>query len=161
MAMKYDQLPEHLKILVDVHLAENDAAKLPAPAIPPRLPEKPCRQSGRRKTKAEMAFAAILAAWRHKGLIRQWLEQAVTLRFSDGTSYRPDYTAITHQGEIWHIEVKGGYRGWGWEQGYERFRRARDVFQCPGVRLVLATKSKNGWKIEGVDTEISLKPGEY
>jgi hypothetical protein len=160
MAMKYDSLPEHLRRRID-ELDANIAGKRAQLPVAPLLPEKPCQQSGRRKTKAETAFVAILAAWRHRGLIRQWLDQAVTLRFEDGTRYTPDYTAITHQGELWHIEIKGGYRGPGWEQGYERFRRARDVFSCPGARLVMATKSKTGWKIEGVDTEISPKIAEY
>jgi hypothetical protein len=149
--MKYASLPEHLRRQIDAQLAAQNAAITPQTPVLPRLPEKPHRQSGKRKTKAEMAFAEILRAWRHKGMIRQWLDQAVILRFADGTRYRPDYTAVTNQGELWHIEVKGGYRGPGWEQGYERFRRARDVFQQPGVRLVLATKGKNGWEIQGVN----------
>jgi len=161
MAMNYNTMPEHLRQAIDSHLAAQNAAKTPQTPVLPRLPEKPGRVSGQRKTKAETAFVEILRAWRHKGMIRQWLDQAVTLRFADGTSYRPDYTAITPQGELWHIEVKGGYRGPGWEQGYERFRRARDVFQGPGVRLIMVTKGKTGWKIEGVDPEISLNPGEY
>jgi hypothetical protein len=149
--MKYASLPEHLRRQIDAQLAQQNAARMPETPVLPRLPGKTHKQSGRRKTKAEAAFLEILRAWRHKGMIRQWLEQAVILRFADGTTYRPDYTAVTHQGELWHIEVKGGYRGPGWEQGYERFRRARDVFQGPGVRLVLATKGKTGWEIKGAE----------
>lgn len=159
MAIKYSNLPEHLRRRID-ELDANIAGKLPQLPISPRLPEKPGKVSGRKRTKAETAFLAILRAWRHKGMIRQWLDQSVALRFEDGTRYTPDYTCITHQGEIWHVEVKGGYRGAGWEQGYERFRRARDVFQAPGVRLVLATKSKDGWKIEGIETEHQTEKGQ-
>ena len=42
-----------------------------------------------------------------------------------GGTYTPDFLAWELMSfGVWVIEVKGGYRGAGWEQGYERYRRA-------------------------------------
>ena len=59
------------------------------------------------------------------------LSQALQLAFEDGTSYRPDFMVKFPHCEDEDpllVEVKGGYKGPGWEQGTERYRRAKDVF---------------------------------
>lgn len=48
--------------------------------------------------------------------------------FEDGDTYTPDFLLLAGgRGQI-VAEIKGGYRGPGWEQGWERFKRAAAVF---------------------------------
>lgn len=48
--------------------------------------------------------------------------------FEDGDTYTPDFLLLAGgRGQI-VAEIKGGYRGPGWEQGWERFKRAAEVF---------------------------------
>ena len=48
--------------------------------------------------------------------------------FSDGDTYTPDFLLLAGgRGQV-VAEIKGGYRGPGWEQGWERFKRAAAVF---------------------------------
>ena len=48
--------------------------------------------------------------------------------FEDGDTYTPDFLLLAvGRGQV-VVEVKGGYRGAGWEQGWERFKRAAAVF---------------------------------
>ncbi len=49
-------------------------------------------------------------------------------QFEDGDTYTPDFLLLVEgRGQV-VVEVKGGYRGAGWEQGWERFKRAAAVF---------------------------------
>lgn len=49
-----------------------------------------------------------------------------------GGTYTPDFVAWDErpgaEKVLYIIEVKGGYRGAGWEQGYERYRRAAQFY---------------------------------
>ena len=49
-----------------------------------------------------------------------------------GGTYTPDFVAWDERPDaekvLYIIEVKGGYRGAGWEQGYERYRRAAQFY---------------------------------
>lgn len=48
--------------------------------------------------------------------------------FEDGDTYTPDFLLLAGgRGQI-VAEIKGGYRGPGWEQGWERLKRAAAVF---------------------------------
>lgn len=48
--------------------------------------------------------------------------------FEDGDTYTPDFLLLAGgRGQV-VAEIKGGYRGPGWEQGWERFKRAAAVF---------------------------------
>lgn len=48
-----------------------------------------------------------------------------------GGSYTPDFLAwVPGEPGVLVVEVKGGYRGPGWEQGYERYRRAALQYSC-------------------------------
>ena len=48
--------------------------------------------------------------------------------FEDGDTYTPDFLLLAGgRGQI-VAEIKGGYRGPGWEQGWERFKRAASAF---------------------------------
>jgi hypothetical protein len=53
----------------------------------------------------------------------------VTFCFDDGTKYTVDFLVVRFELPTLCVEVKGGYTGPGWEQGHERFRRARDLWQ--------------------------------
>ena len=48
--------------------------------------------------------------------------------FEDGDTYTPDFLLLAGgRGQV-VAEIKGGYRGPGWEQGWERFKRASAAF---------------------------------
>ena len=48
--------------------------------------------------------------------------------FEDGDTYTPDFLLLAGgRGQV-VAEIKGGYRGPGWEQGWERFKRAAAAF---------------------------------
>lgn len=48
--------------------------------------------------------------------------------FEDGDTYTPDFLLLAGgRGQI-VAEIKGGYRGPGWDQGWERFKRAAAAF---------------------------------
>ena len=48
--------------------------------------------------------------------------------FEDGDTYTPDFLLLAGgRGQI-VAEIKGGYRGPGWEQGWEQFKRAAAAF---------------------------------
>ena len=49
-------------------------------------------------------------------------------RFPNGDTYTPDFLVINGDG-VFVFEVKGGYRGPGWQQGYERYHRAKERFE--------------------------------
>lgn len=67
------------------------------------------------------------------GWVACW--QTYRMAFPDGGEYRPDCVMVRHNHDILPtelppagsiiVEIKGGYRGPGWEHGYERFKRAR------------------------------------
>jgi hypothetical protein len=72
------------------------------------------------------------------GTEKRWLEEraddfptalviphALILPLDGGGTYRPDFFVLEGDACIHLIEIKGGYVGPGWEQGIERFRRAR------------------------------------
>jgi len=68
-----------------------------------------------------------------------------------GGTYTPDYMVFRHEqpGVVLVFEVKGGYRGPGWEQGYERYKRAALQWSGPVFRFAMAefSRKKNSWKI--------------
>jgi hypothetical protein len=77
------------------------------------------------RTKAELFAERYYASLWPNAII---IPQGITLRFQDGTKYTPDLAVYNQFPQPVLIEVKGGYRGPGWEQGMERHRRARDCF---------------------------------
>ena len=69
-------------------------------------------------------------------------------RLADGDSYTPDFVVIGNAMPIEVWEVKGGYRGPGWEQGVERYKRTASQFS-DGKRyqFYLAEKVKGNWQV--------------
>jgi hypothetical protein len=102
----------------------------------------PKKAPAQKMTKAESEFLRHLEAGIYGEFVHIFT-YAVRLPFGDGTSYRPDMMTIDVDGRICCWEVKGGYKGPGWEQGYERFRAARRHW--PKIKFVMAEKTKQGW----------------
>lgn len=96
-------------------------------------------------TAAEREWGAALKKSNPGAYIASQAKGFFTLAGSVDT-YTPDFIVV-HDFlpiEVW--EVKGGYRGPGWEQGYERYKRAAAQYS-DGKRFqfYLAEKTKNGW----------------
>ena len=59
-----------------------------------------------------------------------------------GGTYTPDFLAWNSSDSIiLVIETKGGYRGAGWEQGYDRYKRAAAQYDGGPLRFVMLTWS--------------------
>lgn len=76
-------------------------------------------------TKAEETVYKILISEQH-AIIAQQVRNLFQL--DGGGMYIPDFLVIDADSMIRVIEVKGGYRGAGFEQGYERYKRAAAQF---------------------------------
>lgn len=86
-----------------------------------------------------------------------WLRQAhpdaivrphgMTFVFPDGDRYTPD-TVMWDMDRMTIYEVKAGYRGPGWEQGMERYKRAKAEWYW--LDFALAEKRSDGWYVDGV-----------
>lgn len=101
----------------------------------------------RRMNKTEARFLDVLVRLYPDGLI---IPQPTRLfRFENKDSYTPDFVVID-KGAIIAYEVKGGYRGAGWEQGYERFHRAKEAFRKYQITFILATwnTKQKQWEYE-------------
>jgi len=140
-------LPAHV-LALNPSLAAPGAHRVPHAAPKPvarvndRADAKP-RQKGRKppapQNKAEAGWIEHLRRHRPDETV---LPHAVTLVFRDGDRYTPDVLTVNRDGLVTLYEVKGGYRGPGWEQGIERFKRA--VAEFPGLRLVLVDRRTDG-----------------
>jgi hypothetical protein len=72
-----------------------------------------------------------------------------------GGTFTPDFLVLAEVGPVHVVEVKGGYRGPGWEQGYERYKRAALEWNGCGFRFLLATwnAKSQGWTMEPWDAK--------
>lgn len=113
-----------------------DAAPLPEPSKRARKPPAPAN-------KAEADWCEFL---RRTCPYVAVMPHRITLVFADGDRYTPDVVLID-DGALTLYEVKGGYRGPGWEQGIERFKRAQAEF--PGLKLVMVTRKDGRWYMDG------------
>lgn len=119
-----------------------------APSFVKTAKEPACRRDRTPKpaNKAEAEWAGIL---RRRYPSATVTPHGMTLRFPDGDTYTPDVLMAFDRGNFAVIlyEVKAGYRGPGWEQGMERFKRAKAAF--PWVVLRLAEKRGGVWYVDG------------
>jgi hypothetical protein len=77
------------------------------------------------------------------------LPQALTLPLTDGGTYRADFLLVYLSRYPTLIEVKGGYTGPGWEQGMERYRRARTQWENVFAFELWEWEGKTKrWKVE-------------
>ncbi len=81
-------------------------------------------------TKAEETVYKLLISEQHR-LIAQQVRNLFQL--DGGGMYIPDFVVFSDALPIRVIEVKGGYRGAGFEQGYERYKRAALQFSRSGL----------------------------
>lgn len=65
-----------------------------------------------------------------------------------GGSYTPDFIIIRDYG-IEVVEIKGGYKGPGWEQGIERYKRAATQYdnQCTRFKMATWKRSERVWDV--------------
>ena len=105
------------------------------------------RRGGTSKTETRF-FETFLEPRAKSGEIRV-LAQPRIFSLEGGGTYTPDFVAVTPSG-IEVYEVKGGYRGPGWEQGHERYKRAALQWACPFIKFTMATWSRKDakWTIE-------------
>ena len=111
-------------------VSEAVARGLPAPG--------PAVRSVARLNVSETRVAALLAA---QGMVV--VGQALRLPLAGGGEYRPDLVAWSPGcASLLVVEVKGGYRGPGWEQGYDRYKRA--ALEWDGAPLVFVRFERDG-----------------
>lgn len=79
-----------------------------------------------KRPKMNKSEAAVFEMLKAKYPLSLILPQCLKLPFGDNTSYTPDFMFMHPWVTTTLIEVKGGYRGPGWEQGMERYRRAKE-----------------------------------
>ena len=126
-------------------LSHDDVPHKPYPPL-----ESHGMQSGAKMNKTEAQFLREWLAPKARGAECLIIPQPTRFfRLTGGGTYTPDFLVIHPRG-VTAYEVKGGYRGAGWEQGYERYKRAAFEWSRPWLGFVMATwQSKiNNWKIE-------------
>jgi hypothetical protein len=75
--------------------------------------------------------------------------QAFTLPLDGGGTYRADFVCVYLSRYPTLIEVKGGFKGPGWEQGIERYRRARTQWEKVfAFELWDWSRETKRWKVE-------------
>jgi len=89
---------------------------------------------GATKQKAMNKTEARAAQWlRLNGFACLIAQPTRLFPLAGGGTYTPDFLAWEPSGAgVWVIEVKGGYRGPGWDQGYDRYKRAALQYSPPG-----------------------------
>lgn len=97
--------------------------------------------------KTEAAFGLRLASMLQAGEIFWYRFQPLRLRIGRGgrhkdAYYKPDFAALTPNGQLVIYEVKGFWR----EAARVRIRVAAEVF--PFFKFIAATKTKDGWDYE-------------
>lgn len=97
----------------------------------------------RRKASPTKAEILVADALRRDGW--ETIEQPTRLFPLPGWgTYTPDILAWKPgKSGILVVEVKGGYKGPGAEQGMERYARAAGTYDCPAWRFFLATVDRN------------------
>lgn len=61
-----------------------------------------------------------------------------------GNVYIPDFVLVYPNGLMRVIECKGGYKGPGFEQGIERYKRTAQLYDSPMCRFELWTRQRDG-----------------
>lgn len=110
--------------------------------------------AGATKQKSMNKTEARAAQWLRLNGVQCLIAQPTRLfPLAGGGAYTPDFLAWNPDqplGSLWVIEVKGGYRGPGWEQGYERYRRAALQYSGGPWRFALLTwhAKRREWTFE-------------
>lgn len=108
---------------------------------------KRCSSKGKKKrddvydSDAEARFAQWVLTWPNRPVYVQ--PHPKPIKLSDGQEFRVDFLLIFDGGTYQYAEVKGGYKGPGWEQGHERYKRARA--EHPMVRFGMYEWTGKEW----------------
>ena len=107
------------------------AAKTPAEANSGRNPGISGGETRQRQmNKTETRAMEWLRLHGYAGIIAQ---PTRLFPLAGGGTYTPDFLAWEPMTScVWVVEVKGGYRGPGWDQGYDRYKRAALQYSPPG-----------------------------
>jgi hypothetical protein len=112
----------------------------------PRRAETAKKRNTHKRTKAE---AMALDKARRDNPGSDVIEQPIRLQLTGGGSYTPDLMVRTKYEKPILIEVKGGYRGPGWEQGIERYKRAKYEWgYWFEFQLCIWDRKKQEWRVE-------------
>ena len=103
-----------------------------ASAPPVRATSKPMSEDGAVKagSKTEVLFretflAELVSYWHSHGReVRVVPQPTRFFRLTGGGTYTPDFLVFVGGEKVGVFEVKGGYKGAGWEQGIDRYKRA-------------------------------------
>lgn len=97
----------------------------------------------RELNKSETEVASMLSA---SGL--RVVGQALRLPLTGGGIYNPDLLAWEPDADFLRVvEVKGGYRGPGADQGYERYKRAALEWHCAAMRFEMWERVGREWRV--------------
>lgn len=80
------------------------------------------KPKGRQPNKTEAEFGLILEAQKRKGDIIAYAYEGLSLRWSDGMRYTPDFVVIVEDSPFRLVECKGGYI---WPKDMIRFKGCR------------------------------------
>lgn len=131
--------------------ANPDLFGLPSDVLKNRTTEKPViSQKSRldRLNKTEMRFYDDFYL-EHKGKII--IQPPKFFELAGGGTYTPDFLFVRDDGKgVGVYEIKGGYRGPGWEQGIERFKRAAAQYDGEKFHFMLWTWNREDgeWDVE-------------
>lgn len=114
----------------------------------PKSAQKVLREkskTARKQTKTEESFGRILEARKLRGEIISYQYEGVTLRWSDGTRYTPDFLVVMAIADSSHhrivfVETKGGHIFPGAKR---RFKEARD--HCPWADFEMWQRKAGQW----------------
>jgi len=111
------------------------------------LPEE--KRTSKKMNKTEARFANVIGiGYKNYHVISQ------PTRFfplQGGGTYTPDFLLIAKDASTDLVfEIKGGYKGAGWEHGMERYKRAAAQYHCDGLRFRMATwdSKMQSWQID-------------
>lgn len=81
------------------------------------------------------------------------MSQQVRIPLEGVGGYIPDFVVWAHGG-VEVVEIKGGYKGAGWEQGWDRYKRAAAYLERFGVKCTLAEwmPKEHRWNIQTWET---------
>ena len=130
-----------------------DMGKIPSAALPSKIDAKNAKLDNAPKlNKTETRFAREWLARYCAGFKECFVVPQPTrfFRLTGGGTYTPDFLVLHEEGaSVFEVKMAGAHYA-GWEQGYERYKRAALEFSRPWLSFVMATwqGKLNAWKIE-------------
>lgn len=164
--MRADDLPDHIKLLNPDIFAETptrlkkraisegkalDMGKIPSAAIPSKIDAKNAKLENMPKlNKTEMRFYRdVLADLESEGVVIV-AQPTRFFRLTGGGTYTPDFILIDGGGvTVYEVKMKGAHYA-GWEQGYDRYKRAALEYsrRCITFIMVIWDGKNRKWDAE-------------